>query len=553
MSAGQYVVQLRYFMHIALSKINPSVEELLHLTLTVVLIMLVYAGLDYLFINGTRLDESTYSSPFIALELITRAWTRPYITSLVSILLLLGGWYFRDIWRDWCFLEHGRQIRSFTTLTAAVLAWRFCTYDYNFYFGQAHLPDRLLLIALVGLIWWRPVFVFPFVFLLCALIWQFTMPLGGYSWAQQYMPLRLIILFAATLLLSAISGRRFGNQYVFLACCLVMSHYWVPGVGKLAIDWISQGHVYNLLPSTYANGWLGFLGPERLSDIAVIIARLDPLILFLTLFFQLCAIVALWRRQLLITLLLIYPLFHLAIFSLSGIFFWQWIIVEAGLIVLLSRLWPAEGEPVNDIFTGQYFILSVILIGGSSIWFKPVNLAWYDTNMSYTTRFEATGESGTRYSLSPDFFAPYQYPFTLSDFSYLVDRPHLGMVWGSSHNVAIVEALRSAKSLSDVRKIEAALGRNRFNPVKAERFDDFIHRFTTKVNKRSDRAVLPGWLGAPPQLWTFSPDNAYEGQEKISEISIYLVTSLFSDGRYAEIDKTFLRAIQVNAAGSSKP
>jgi len=274
---------------------------------------------------------------------------------LASGLLVLGGWYFRDIWRSWDVLEHGQLIRPFVTLTAAVLAWRFSTYNYNFYFNQGHLLDRLLLIGLVPLIWWRPVFVFPFLLLLCAVIWQFAIPLGQYSWAQQYMPIRLLTLFGATLLLTAITGRRLGNHYVFLACCLVMAHYWVPGVGKLAIDWTSQGHVYNLLPSTYANGWLGFLEPERISAIARAIARLDSLILFFTLLFQLGAIIALWRRQLLIALLCIYPLFHLAIFSLSGIFFWQWIIVEAALAVLVSRF----GGSGTNVFTWRYFIVPV--------------------------------------------------------------------------------------------------------------------------------------------------------------------------------------------------
>lgn len=535
----------RSLVHFTRSELSPVAGDLLRLAFAVGLIMLVYTGLDYLVIDGTRLSAYAYSQPFIASELISRVWISPTIATLVSALLVLGGWYFRQIWRGWKLLEHGLLFRQFITLTAAVLTWRFSSYDYNFYFNQAHLPDRLLLIALVPLIWWRPVFVFPFLFLLSTLIWQFAIPLGSYSWAQQYMPIRIITLFAATLLLSAITGRRYGNLYVFVCCCLVLSHYWVPGVGKLEIDWIGQGNVYNLLPTTYANGWLGFLEPEQVSAMARVIARFDPLILFFTLFFQLTAIVALWRRQLLIALLCIYPLFHLAIFSISGIFFWQWIMVEAALVVLLSQLWSTE----KGIFTWPHFILSVILIGGSSIWFKPVNLAWYDSNLSYTTRFEATGKSGARYRLPAAFFAPYQYPFILGNFSYLVDRSHLGMVWGASHNADIVEALRSAKYLGDVRKIEAAFGRNRFDADKADRFDNFVRRFTVNHNQRAARTVLPDWLDSPQQLWTFSRESAFQGQEEIREISVYLVTSLFSEGWYAEIDKEFLRMVGIPLAG----
>lgn len=193
----------------------------------------------------------------------------------------------------------------------------------------------------------------------------------------------------------------------------------------------------------------------------------------------------------------------------------------------------------------------MVLIGGSSVWFKPVNLAWYDTNLAYTTRFEATGQSGVRYKLSPDYFAPYQYPFTLGNFSYLVDRPHLGTVWGASGNAKIVEALRAAKDLDQVREIESVLGKNHFDADRVVIFDRFVRRFTTNLNQRSVRGVLPGWLDAPPQLWTFSPENTFQAQEEIREISVYLVTSLFSGGRYAEIDKEFLGVVYIPVPGDS--
>ena len=37
----------------------------------------------------------------------------------------------------------------------AILAWKFSTYGFNLYYGQGHVIDRLLLVFLFVLIWFR--------------------------------------------------------------------------------------------------------------------------------------------------------------------------------------------------------------------------------------------------------------------------------------------------------------------------------------------------------------------------------------------------------------
>ena len=56
----------------------------------------------------------------------------------------------------WETLEQGKLIRRFIMLVALVFAWKFNTYDFNLYYGEAHYLDRLLVIALACAVYFIP-------------------------------------------------------------------------------------------------------------------------------------------------------------------------------------------------------------------------------------------------------------------------------------------------------------------------------------------------------------------------------------------------------------
>ena len=86
---------------------------------------------------------------------------------LLGIILMRYG----TLLSSWQMLEHGTVLRIFILFLAFVVAWPFVTYGYNYYFGQGHYLDRLVIALLLPLIWWRPVFVFPFLLLIYTVMW----------------------------------------------------------------------------------------------------------------------------------------------------------------------------------------------------------------------------------------------------------------------------------------------------------------------------------------------------------------------------------------------
>src|SRR5690606_34266357 len=156
--------------------------------------------------------------------------------------------------------------------------------------------------------------------------------------------------------------------------------------------------------------------------------RFDLPIVGFTLLVECGSLFFLWRRPYALALLWGWVALHVGIVAVSGIFFWQWILVNLGLFFLL---WRDRNERLFPVFKREYFLLSLLLIGGRRIWYDAVNLSWYETRVSYTYRVEAIGESGKTYQLPPRFFSPYEYQFSLAGFGYLVQEPRLDVLYGA--------------------------------------------------------------------------------------------------------------------------
>ncbi len=105
-----------------------------------------------------------------------------WMGSSVLTLSAVIGFYYGRFFIAWSELENSLALRRFITFLCIVLGGGFAIQAYNFYFSQGYYIDRFLLLMLIVLVYWRPVFVFALLFILLPLIWQWNVPLGGYLW-----------------------------------------------------------------------------------------------------------------------------------------------------------------------------------------------------------------------------------------------------------------------------------------------------------------------------------------------------------------------------------
>ncbi|NNF00612.1 MAG: hypothetical protein HKN25_16455 [Pyrinomonadaceae bacterium] len=489
-------------------------------------LLAVYVVLDRSLMRITKLPPESYSGAFIYLEFLKETLLSWFSVILISMVLLavMSG---RRLLSSWSDLQFGGSLRWLIMLTAGGLAWAFSTYDFNLYFNYAHYVDRFLLLIFMVFIYWRPVFVIPFLTFLLPIIWQFNV-LHGFPWAIPLLPVKILVLFSSVFLVSLLTKKFRTSDFIFLLGCLIAAHYWVSGFGKLSWFWLSKDQLHFLIPATYANGWLGFLDSETISSMANFLSNLNLPLRIFTLVVEVGCIFLFLRANVFRFFIVGWVTLHMGIFLYTGIFFWTWAIVELGLLFLFLKKNDLSDLP---IYGSQYAIWAFVLILTGVYWCNPVKLAWIDVPVSYTYRFEAENENGKHFWITPNFFGPYEYTFTLGNFGYLDnEKPSIAMVWGAGPSELV-----DLNSKDEFFNYEKERGLIRYEKEKAEAFRKFLQRYVRNWNERRSKGAYLTVVQAPRFIWTYPAEIGFSGSKRIVRIKVYQVTSLYVDGTYEEI------------------
>ena len=451
--------------------------------------------------------------------------------------------------RTWQSLEHGLAIRTFIVLIASIQAWSYSTYSLNFYFSQGHYYDRVLLVAILPLIYWRPFFVFPFLCVLVPVIGQSRHPLGLFLWPIDGMLVRLLMMSFAAFAILVATNRRRTMEFAFLACCLVASNYWWPGLTKLKLNWITHGHLYFLVGNAYTNGWLTWLDEASAISLANWMKAVDWPARVFTLLLECGAIFILYRRATMLALIAGWVLFHAGVFVIMGYLFWKWIIVDIALGVLVCNAHRLQSW---SVFRPSYLLLSIPIIATASVWFNPPPLAWYDTRLVQTYQIEAIGESGEAYMLPASYFGIYADQFTMGQFGFLAPGKHLVNPYGVTGVRSIADALLEAGTPEEIKALEDANGSVRYDAGRASSFYAFLREYISSANRRGSPGPWFTRLG-PPRFLLNSPwGRAYAWQEKIQSVRVYRSATLFNGRKLMLIKKELLGAVDVRGTQADR-
>lgn len=514
-------------------------------------LMATLTVLNRLLLRTAALPAESYEGPVLLIEL-ARHLMRPSLATglllaFIGGLLVLAVWT-RSLGPSWGGLPYGRRFRVLAVLVAGLLAWTFATYTHNAYFGQSHLIDRLLLIVLMGLVAWRPAFIWAFLLVLLPIFGQFALPIGGASYMEPMLLVRVLLLLGVASLGRSLGLRVRGADVIFLIVVLIAIPYWASGLGKLTLEnWLVDDRPYYLLYAAHSNGWLSHVTPARVDQFAQVLAAGNWPVKLFTLAVECGAILALTRRGVLQSFLVGCVVLHTGIFFTSGFFFWRWMALDVAVLLLFASSKRVE----LPIFTPVYVVLSVLLILGGPRWLRTGALAWRDAPMNYTYRFEAEVTDGTRYSLPPRFFEPYGYQFTLASFLYLVEEPRLDIVAGAATGKTVAQ-LADVRTLDDVVRVEEEHGQVRYNSDRAEQFDAFLRRF---IQKRATREFSPikTYLQAPPLLWSSPYHPVLPDGVEIDRIVMTNVTALYTGDRYREIRSVPIRVVELKTPADEAP
>jgi len=449
------------------------------------------------------------------------------VVTALAILLLLGRQRFGVRWSE---IDDGSRIRVIVSVAAMLLAWMYSTYDYNFFFEQHHAFDRCLLIVLAIGIAWRPVVAFPFLFVLWLTLGQFRATIGNDSWALLILPARIVLLMATMLAIGFVTRKWPAQSFMYVLLCLIAGHYIPSGIAKLRMAWLWHDQIELLLPSTYANGWLGGLSSEMIATLTDFWSHGNVVTKPLTLILECGCVIFLWRNWTVRAFLIGWIVFHCGIVLLSGIVFWPWMVIYTILLVLS---WRRPLLP-NLTRTSPQFLLSVILIAGSPFWVHPARLAWIDSPATYTYRVAAIGESGNEFVVPPRGLAPFDYQFMIGAFRYASRDPLIPVTWGAT-SPDVYNRLRQVTSVNELFAAEAELGQPYFDAERTLILSDFLQQFARSANRTRTRRFIPWWLRAPPMILSFPSGNIYRGQEPIVRMKMTQVLTAYFDDAYREV------------------
>jgi hypothetical protein len=525
----------------ALAARIPALGATARLAIDVAPPVALFVLLERWLLPACRLPQAAYFEPVIALPLVRSLAHHPLPLLALAALVALRGPLLR---RGWQALEHGAALRLFVGGLALVFAVTFASYEPNLYFDRLHAADRVLLLLFAGLACWRPGFLLLFLPLLFAVVWQFEYPLGGYSWTDKLAPVQVLLFFVAAFLWLAVTGARRSGAFLFGAGCLVAAHYWIAGLEKLRLGWLAHGQLHHLTLAAWQNGWLVSLDAAGIAALARALARVEPLVLGFTIAAEAGALLFFWRREAALALLAAWVLLHGGIFAVSGICFWKWALLDAGLLALLFALRRAGSVP---LFGPGPLLLSLLLIAGAPLWCKPVRLGWFDTRLAYTYRYTVLGAGGGAFRIAASFFAPYDLRFSQNRFDFLTPRPALVSTYGMTQDAGVAGALASVRSLAEVEALEAHLGVVHREPKQAERFDDFMRRFFAARNRRLPLRRLPR---PPLHIWTAPREPVYADQEPVAGLVVERVTTLWDGERLHELRVERVRELAFAAPAS---
>jgi hypothetical protein len=411
--------------------------------------------------------------------------------------------------------------RTFILSIAGFIAWYMVLSPYNYFFENAFLFDRFLILGLfIGMFWYLELAHVLFGFSLLFL-WQFDIPLGQNSISDKKIVYEMLLLFSSFLILRPLFNLKLKALWL-LMLCLIGSNYFIPALGKMTIgpqwySWVTDNDFGYHYVSSFLGGWNPFgITLERATKVAEWISLNSFYVQSMALGLEVLGIFLLFRRKLTIVLLTSFCFFHLGVFIESGIFFWKWILFN-GIIVLLLIKYRQNFE---SIFITRYMLLGMFLIGFSKIFFSPVELAWWDYPTRPNIFYEATTESGEVRNLSGNQFSPYDQIFVFQRLYYLFEDT--APVYVPDY-MNYDDAMRF-RELSDHQfHKEMFVHKSYFIEEKRKQTENLLNKFISHFNQRnvffnSVNSVLK----APEHLWGAKfLENQLSNTERIVSVRVY--------------------------------
>ncbi len=446
-------------------------------------------------------------------------------TLLLGLLALAGGTVF-----GWDDVVAGDALRAFAAPACLALAWKAATKDVDPVVGQVHRIARgVVVLAALGSV------LSPAGMALCLVV--LSSPFGVWQ-HHATLPMRLLQALTALVALlalgpvSALGESLFATPAagVLFLMTVPVSHYLITALAKGWLgprpwSWVTDNRIHHLAASAYSWGWARFVPWAVWRRVIGGVRRIELPMQLAAFGIELLAPLALLHPTLAVVFLLGWAAFHLGVFSLSGLLFWEWIVADLALsatILLLPESVRAVAFGPVPMLAGCVFMVAFPL--RHRLW-KPMPLGWWDTPLTQRMHWHVVGESGAVYAVTNDFMDPHERIYGKVHGCFLATAPvctyHLGEVYKHDLRDAIRGAGPTLEGLEPVRR---QFGIQPRSEAMASRHRAYLRAFFGALNGGANKSVLPRalrWLKAPGgQIFYWNELPKYRRQEKVVALRI---------------------------------
>jgi hypothetical protein len=473
------------------------------LLLSIALLTVAYAGVHRLVREG-------------------RWWRRTRGPAQLPLAVL--PWALLSPWWTWSSVPDGAAVRAVTGIVVAALAWKAATRDRDVVALRSMLPERAIVVACAVGVWLSPAFLMPALLLFGApfSLWEH----------HATMPMRALMAIAAWLGLAALPpmGIADASALFWFLLTIQSSHYVITAIAKAWLgpkpwSWVTDNRIHYLAANAWGWGWARWLPWSTWRRVVDAVKPVERPAQGFAFGIEALAPLALLDVRLAAAFGVAWAGFHLGVFALSGLLFWEWVVLDlaiAGALGMLPASTSAAAFGVGPAVLSAAFLVAFPL--RHKLW-KPMPLGWWDTPLTQRMHWLAHGESGVEYEVYANGWGPHERLFGKVHGCFLAPRPvltyHLGEGWKRELRDAIIAAGADAEALEFVRRRYGVLPRD--EQMAADHVA-FLHRFFWMRNEGVSPAVLPRWLRwakAPGGQCFYGGDRpAYRGQERIVRFEV---------------------------------
>lgn len=502
------------------------------------LLALVFALLHNFFSKMLyKFPQEIYDESFIGL-----GWfAKPKRLVILLVLFAVCVWFRKRL--TWKRLG-SRWVRVLLSATLIVMTWNLATFGFNHYTGHGYWIDRLLLVGLTALALWHPKWVVLLLGHSLLYLGQQRLSIGDIETTDKF-PLidTMVVIVAFMLIRSFLPIRR--RSLVWFLLVLQSINYFAPGIAKLIVvsdplAWVTENPLEALVATGYHHGWFYWTDLATVESLAGVAASVGLILAIFTILNELGFALAPIGRRIGAAFLCLAIGMHLGIFTLTGIFFWKWILFDALLLACLLRM-RRDPKPTRK----RRIIAVIVLFACFPLYARPEFLGWMDTRVSETYFYEVVTESGEVYRIDQADMSPYDITIEQGGMHYANPSKVITYHWDSAKHPEQAAAINAIRTEAELRDFIDQHGEVQFNPERNTELKRFWTRYLRHANQHAGEYRWLNRIGPPTHMQVRSGGDRYDFAQPAKTLRVRFQRSFYDGERIRIVDDRVVQEFEI--------